>query len=457
MFCRMPVLNLPDEFVRSNDTGNNRDGTAVATLHSDKTNRTANLYVGFTLDNLPTYRNISKSNPRITFRLVPLRIEFDHSSVVFDPSKEKTLIIRGTGFSKGCSKNDYFISVSTGNCTVDDETEFSDNLITCRPPQTKPQTTQQQQLDTLNSFPADTASLCRDDKTDSFPVVAQVGSDRTNRLFVYCVQYKNPEQLPVPLIVGLTVGLGSAIIIIVIVIVVVVVLRMKRNKLPTSREHRRAGGRQATSISDYKREIRRVSNDYHSRVDVLGPVAADSRSTTSIQADRSVVIANPVFPASFVPSSSGGDGFYSNNSELLTNAFPSQTPPAAAAAIISRDEYSDDDLEIDEFDDDDDGEDYVNYTVDNLTVAAVTTAGGPIRPPSAVGRRTAVGGSAAAAARRRTVVKSIYPSDPLNLGLDMAGPAVSGARPVQAGREGELGVAIRGRNQVISVYPPAND
>ena len=73
MLCEMPVLNLPTEITSSNDT--TRDGTAVSTLRT--ANATANLYIGFVLDNLPTFENISKTRPDISFTLNPLRVSFE--------------------------------------------------------------------------------------------------------------------------------------------------------------------------------------------------------------------------------------------------------------------------------------------------------------------------------------------------------------------------------------------
>jgi len=93
MLCEMPVLNLPDELTQSNDT--RREGTAVATLRT--ATYTANLYIGFLLDALPTFRNLSKTRPDISFTLVALRVSFpapgDKPSQ-FDPSVNKYLSIK---------------------------------------------------------------------------------------------------------------------------------------------------------------------------------------------------------------------------------------------------------------------------------------------------------------------------------------------------------------------------
>jgi len=89
----MPVLNFPSEFMLSNDT--KRDGLAVATLRTD--NDVANLYIGFVFDNLPTFRNLSKTRPDISFTLNPLQVSFARAPdepVEFDPSVSKYLFIK---------------------------------------------------------------------------------------------------------------------------------------------------------------------------------------------------------------------------------------------------------------------------------------------------------------------------------------------------------------------------
>ena len=92
MLCEMPVLNLPTEFTRTNDT--RREGTAVSTLRTP--NATLNMYIGFTLDNLPTFKNLSKVRPGISFTLNPLQVSFaaaGDTPVEFDPSVNKYLRI----------------------------------------------------------------------------------------------------------------------------------------------------------------------------------------------------------------------------------------------------------------------------------------------------------------------------------------------------------------------------
>ena len=88
----MPVLNLPTEFATSNDT--RRDGTAVSTLRTP--NGTANLYIGFVLDSLPTFENLSKARPEISFKLNRLEVEFPvaEEPFYFDPSVSRYLIIK---------------------------------------------------------------------------------------------------------------------------------------------------------------------------------------------------------------------------------------------------------------------------------------------------------------------------------------------------------------------------
>jgi len=77
----------------SNDT--KRDGLAVATLRTD--NAVANLYIGFVFDNLPTFMNLSKTRPDISFTLNPLQVSFARAPdepVEFDPSVSKYLFIK---------------------------------------------------------------------------------------------------------------------------------------------------------------------------------------------------------------------------------------------------------------------------------------------------------------------------------------------------------------------------
>jgi len=92
MLCEMPVLNLPDEFLTTNDT--RRNGTAIATLRTDSA--IANIYIGFVFDNLPTFRNLSKSRPHISFTLAALTASFEppgDKPSQFDPSVTKYLFI----------------------------------------------------------------------------------------------------------------------------------------------------------------------------------------------------------------------------------------------------------------------------------------------------------------------------------------------------------------------------
>ena len=91
--CEMPVLNLPSNLTSSNDT--RRDGLAVSTLRTD--NEIANLYIGFVFDDLPSFRNISKSRPHISFSLSQLQVSFPppgKEPFQFDPSVSKYLIIK---------------------------------------------------------------------------------------------------------------------------------------------------------------------------------------------------------------------------------------------------------------------------------------------------------------------------------------------------------------------------
>ena len=94
MLCEMPVLNLPDEFTSSNDTDTRREGLAVSTLRT--ATAIANLYIGFELDNLPTFKNISKTRPRINFMMIPLQVSFPPAGNIpmdFDPIVNPYILI----------------------------------------------------------------------------------------------------------------------------------------------------------------------------------------------------------------------------------------------------------------------------------------------------------------------------------------------------------------------------
>jgi len=93
MLCEMPVLNLPSDLASSNDT--RRDGLAVSTLRT--ANEIANLYIGYLLDDLPTFKNISKSRPHISFSLSQLEVSFPpppDEPFSFDPSISKYINIK---------------------------------------------------------------------------------------------------------------------------------------------------------------------------------------------------------------------------------------------------------------------------------------------------------------------------------------------------------------------------
>ena len=93
MQCEMPVLNLPSNLSSSNDS--RRDGLAVATLRT--TDTLANLYIGFQLDNLPSFRNISKSRPHIRFNLTQLQVSFPQppdEPFYFDPGVSRYLHLK---------------------------------------------------------------------------------------------------------------------------------------------------------------------------------------------------------------------------------------------------------------------------------------------------------------------------------------------------------------------------
>lgn len=70
MRCIMPLLNLDQEFDTGQagsqgGNGSNLDEPGVAVLMGKNGKNRADIYVGFVLDAVPTYRNISATNPSI--------------------------------------------------------------------------------------------------------------------------------------------------------------------------------------------------------------------------------------------------------------------------------------------------------------------------------------------------------------------------------------------------------
>lgn len=72
MTCLLPRLNLPPDFINSNDT--RRVGLSAASVTNTFGNATAEIYVGFQLDGYTKYVNTSKTLPYINFTLIPLSI-----------------------------------------------------------------------------------------------------------------------------------------------------------------------------------------------------------------------------------------------------------------------------------------------------------------------------------------------------------------------------------------------
>jgi hypothetical protein len=94
MTCLLPTLNLTPEFTLSNDT--RRDGLAAATVRSIYGNATANVYIGFSLDGVRKYSNISKSLPQVSLTLVPIDVSFDctsPTSIVYHPGGRESINI----------------------------------------------------------------------------------------------------------------------------------------------------------------------------------------------------------------------------------------------------------------------------------------------------------------------------------------------------------------------------
>lgn len=52
------------------------------------------MYVGFVLDDLPDYLNLSNSLPNLYFQLITFQGKFDHTGVTFDSTVNDRLIIK---------------------------------------------------------------------------------------------------------------------------------------------------------------------------------------------------------------------------------------------------------------------------------------------------------------------------------------------------------------------------
>ena len=100
LLCRMPSLSLDDNVVdqlerSESGTISNTDGPGVAVhWNSDRSTR-VDVYVGFKLDGLRPYQNISSVNPNITMQFaLPPDVFCKSNDLDFDPSKDKVISIQ---------------------------------------------------------------------------------------------------------------------------------------------------------------------------------------------------------------------------------------------------------------------------------------------------------------------------------------------------------------------------
>jgi len=89
MICPFPLLNLPPIFNASTQ----REGQTTAASHVD--NQTASVLIGFILDGVSKYTNISKALPNVGFALVPLQCPFPEQllEIVYDPADRRSISI----------------------------------------------------------------------------------------------------------------------------------------------------------------------------------------------------------------------------------------------------------------------------------------------------------------------------------------------------------------------------
>ena len=99
LLCRMPVLNLPDNFNEQlahskSGTIDNREGPGVAVYWATDRTARADIYIGLKLDGLKRYENISSVDPSIKMQFVlPLVVSCKPGELDFDPNEDKLISI----------------------------------------------------------------------------------------------------------------------------------------------------------------------------------------------------------------------------------------------------------------------------------------------------------------------------------------------------------------------------
>ena len=100
MLCRMPAVNLPDDFSeqlnnREPRTINNKREPGVAVYVSPDRRARADVYIGLILDGFKRYQDISAVNASIKFQFAPKPVVFcKNNDTDFDPKKDSVIAIK---------------------------------------------------------------------------------------------------------------------------------------------------------------------------------------------------------------------------------------------------------------------------------------------------------------------------------------------------------------------------
>ena len=98
MLCRMPALNLPDDFIKElekteSGTIDGTQGPGVATASHGGVR--VDIYIGFEMNGFNLYKNISIRHPsiKLQFALNP-RVLCQSDVLIYKPNKDNTLAIQ---------------------------------------------------------------------------------------------------------------------------------------------------------------------------------------------------------------------------------------------------------------------------------------------------------------------------------------------------------------------------
>jgi len=97
VLCRMPVVSLPDELreeLENSESGtiNSTQGPGVAVYESSDGRTRVDIYVGFNLDGIRRYRNISSVKPNIKMQFaLPPSISCKSDDTFFNPNKDRII------------------------------------------------------------------------------------------------------------------------------------------------------------------------------------------------------------------------------------------------------------------------------------------------------------------------------------------------------------------------------